>query len=211
MPKKGLKKLSEIILILGGARSGKSTFAEKLAKKIAGKNVTYIATAQALDEEMEQRIAYHKTQRPVDWKTIEEPTDIYQAVQSVDNNQTVLIDCLTLYISNLLLKENPEGNLDLERKKNLEEDIVENINQVLKYTEKKDIDLIIVSNEVGQGLVPSYELGRLFRDISGRVNQYISSKADKVYLTVAGLPLDLKEISKVTEENMDKYIGEMKK
>jgi len=196
-------------LVLGGARSGKSTFAEKLAKKIGGKNVTYIATAQAFDQEMEERIAHHKTQRPVDWETIEEPTDIYQAVQRVDNNQTILIDCLTLYISNLLLKENPEEDFELEKKKNLEEDIVENINQVLKYAEKKEIDLIVVSNEVGQGLVPSYELGRLFRDISGRVNQYISDKADKVYLTVAGLPLDLKEISKATEENMDKYIGEM--
>ena len=196
-------------MVLGGARSGKSTFAEKLAKKIGGKNVTYIATAQAFDQEMEERIAHHKTQRPVDWETIEEPTDIYQAVQRVDNNQTILIDCLTLYISNLLLKENPEEDFELEKKKNLEEDIVENINQVLKYAEKKEIDLIVVSNEVGQGLVPSYELGRLFRDISGRVNQYISSKADKVYLTVAGLPLDLKEISKATEENMDKYIGEM--
>ena len=196
-------------MVLGGARSGKSTFAEKLAKKIGGKNVTYIATAQAFDQEMEERIAHHKTQRPVDWETIEEPTDIYQAVQRVDNNQTILIDCLTLYISNLLLKENPEEDLELEKKKNLEEDIVENINQVLKYAEKKEIDLIVVSNEVGQGLVPSYKLGRLFRDISGRVNQYISDKADKVYLTVAGLPLDLKEISKATEENMDKYIGEM--
>ncbi len=196
-------------MVLGGARSGKSTFAEKLAKKIGGKNVTYIATAQAFDQEMEERIAHHKTQRPVDWETIEEPTDIYQAVQRVDNNQTILIDCLTLYISNLLLKENPEEDFELEKKKNLEEDIVENINQVLKYAEKKEIDLIVVSNEVGQGLVPSYKLGRLFRDISGRVNQYISDKADKVYLTVAGLPLDLKEISKATEENMDKYIGEM--
>ena len=204
-----MNKLSKTILVLGGARSGKSTFAEKLAKKIGGKSVTYIATAEALDQEMEERIAHHKSQRPGDWETIEEPIDIYQAIQGIDNKQTVLIDCLTLYISNLLLKEEPDEELDLEQKKQQEADIVENIKQILKYTEKNNIDLIIVSNEVGQGLVPSYEMGRLFRDISGRANQFIAKKANKVYLTVAGFPLDLNEISKVTEENMAKYLGEI--
>ncbi len=201
--------MSNIILVLGGARSGKSSFAEKIAKEIGGEKVTYIATAEALDEEMEKRIARHKSQRPKNWETIEESTDIYKAIQRLDNNQTVLIDCLTLYISNLLLKENSEGDLDLQQKQKLEEDIIENIDRVFEYAEKKDIDLIIVSNEVGQGLVPSYELGRLFRDISGRANQYISSKADKVYLTIAGFPLDLNELSKVTERNIAKNLGEM--
>lgn len=209
MSEKGLKKLSKIILVLGGARSGKSTFAEKLAKELGGENVTYMATAQALDEEMEERIAHHKSQRPVDWETLEEPTDIYQAIQGIDNRQTVLIDCLTLYISNLLLEENSEGDLSLQQKKKLEEDIIENINQVLKYVKRKDIDLIIVSNEVGQGLVPSYEMGRLFRDISGRANQYISNKSDKVYFTVAGVPLDLNELSKVSGDKITENLGEI--
>lgn len=201
--------MSKVILVLGGARSGKSTFAEKLAKKIGGSNVTYIATAEALDQEMEERIAHHKSQRPMEWETIEAPTDIYQAIRGIENSRTVLIDCLTLYLSNRLLKEKPEGDFDLQRIVKVEEDIIEKIKIILTYAREREIDLIIVSNEVGQGLVPSYELGRVFRDISGRANQYISSKADEVYLTIAGLPLDLNELSKLTEGNIVKDLGEI--
>lgn len=201
--------MSKVILVLGGARSGKSTFAEKLAKKIGGSNVTYIATAEALDQEMEERIAHHKSQRPMEWETIEAPTDIYQAIRGIENSRTVLIDCLTLYLSNRLLKEKPEGDFDLQRIVKVEEDIIDKIKIILTYAREREIDLIIVSNEVGQGLVPSYELGRVFRDISGRANQYISSKADEVYLTIAGLPLDLNELSKLTEGNIVKDLGEI--
>ncbi|MFO7815451.1 MAG: bifunctional adenosylcobinamide kinase/adenosylcobinamide-phosphate guanylyltransferase [Halanaerobiales bacterium] len=201
--------MSKVILVLGGARSGKSTFAEKLAKKIGGSNVTYIATAEALDQEMEERIAHHKSQRPMEWETIEAPTDIYQAIRGIENSRTVLIDCLTLYLSNRLLKEKPEGDFDLQRIVKVEEDIIEKIKIILTYAREREIDLIIVSNEVGQGLVPSYELGRVFRDISGRANQYISSKADEVYLTIAGLPLDLNELNKITEGNIVKDLGEI--
>ncbi len=204
-----LGSLSLLSVIFGFGWIGIRQLVKKQREKFGVSSVTYIATAEALDQEMEERIAHHKSQRPGDWETIEEPIDIYQAIQGIDNKQTVLIDCLTLYISNLLLKEEPDEELDLEQKKQQEADIVENIKQILKYTEKNNIDLIIVSNEVGQGLVPSYEMGRFFRDISGRANQFIAKKANKVYLTVAGFPLDLNEISKVTEENMAKYLGEI--
>lgn len=182
--------MNKIIFILGGARSGKSSFAEELAEKIAGQNVVYLATAQALDEEMEDRIAHHQENRSKEWETIEEPFELSKKIENIKKGKTVLIDCLTLFISNLLLKNDKESNKD-----NIETEIIMEIKEVINKAENKEINLIIVSNEVGQGLVPNSKLGRKFRDITGRANQCIADIADKVYLTFAGYPIDLKEIS----------------
>ncbi|MCF8009057.1 MAG: bifunctional adenosylcobinamide kinase/adenosylcobinamide-phosphate guanylyltransferase [Halanaerobiales bacterium] len=180
--------MSNIILILGGARSGKSTSAEKIAKKISKGDVYYLATAEALDQEMEDRINKHKEQRPKEWITFEEPKYIHKPLKEVKNNSTVLIDCLTLLISNLLLESQ-------DNKDQIEQTILQELKKVIEITKKKNLNLIIVSNEVGLGLVPSYELGRIFRDTAGRINQYITKKADKVFFSISGILVDLKEIS----------------
>ncbi|MCF8002065.1 MAG: bifunctional adenosylcobinamide kinase/adenosylcobinamide-phosphate guanylyltransferase [Halanaerobiales bacterium] len=180
--------MSNIILILGGARSGKSTSAEKIAKKISKGDVYYLATAEALDQEMEDRINKHKEQRPKEWITFEEPKYIHKPLKEVKNNSTVLIDCLTLLISNLLLESQ-------DNKDQIEQTILQEVKKVIEITKKKNLNLIIVSNEVGLGLVPSYELGRIFRDTAGRINQYITKKADKVFFSISGILVDLKEIS----------------
>lgn len=189
--------MSQSFLILGGARSGKSSFAEKIAENLGKKVVVYLATAQALDQEMEERIKHHQNQRPKDWKTVEEPIEVNKVLESIEKGKTVLMDCLTLYISNMILKKeelNDDEN-NLQQKVDIEKEIIEEIKKIITTAQSKDLNLIIVSNEVGQGVVPNNELGRLFRDIAGRANQFTADKVDKVFLTVAGFPLDIKDIS----------------
>jgi len=192
-----VKKLSQSFLILGGARSGKSSFAEKIAENLGETEVVYLATAQALDQEMEDRIKHHQNQRPKDWKTVEEPIEVNKVLESIEKGKTVLMDCLTLYISNMILKteELNDDENNLEQKVNIEKEIIEEIKKIITTAQARDLNLIIVSNEVGQGVVPNNELGRLFRDIAGRANQFTADKVDKVFLTVAGFPLDIKDIS----------------
>lgn len=170
----------KLILVLGGARAGKSTFALRLAKEIAGEgSVTFIATAQALDEEMSQRIARHREERPSHWTTIEEPYHLDEALIKVSNPGVALVDCLTLFTSNWLLRED-------------EHTLNEVSNRFLTNVRSQSQTVIVVSNEVGLGLVPETPLGRSFRDLLGRVNQQFAEAADEVYLLVAGLPLRLK-------------------
>ncbi|HEY0730054.1 MAG TPA: bifunctional adenosylcobinamide kinase/adenosylcobinamide-phosphate guanylyltransferase [Pyrinomonadaceae bacterium] len=170
----------KLILVLGGARAGKSTFALRLAKEIAGEgSVTFIATAQALDEEMSQRIARHREERPSHWTTIEEPYRLDEALIKVSNPGVALVDCLTLFTSNWLLRED-------------EHTLNEVSNRFLTNVRSQSQTVIVVSNEVGLGLVPETPLGRSFRDLLGRVNQQFAEAADEVYLLVAGLPLRLK-------------------
>ena len=170
----------KLILILGGARAGKSTFALHLAKERAGQgSVTFIATAQALDAEMEQRIARHRDERPAHWTTIEEPYHLDEALINASNSDVALVDCLTLFVSNWLLRED-------------EHTLNEVSQRFLATVTSRTQTVIAVSNEVGLGLVPETPLGRTFRDLLGRVNQQFAEAADEVYLLVAGLPLRLK-------------------
>lgn len=171
---------SKLILVLGGARAGKSTFALRLAKQIAGDgSVTFIATAQALDEEMAQRIARHREERPSHWTTIEEPHHLDEALIKAANSDVALVDCLTLFTSNWLLRED-------------EQTLNEVSNRFLANVRSQPQTVIVVSNEVGLGLVPETPLGRHFRDLLGHLNQQFAEAADEVYLLVAGLPLRLK-------------------
>lgn len=170
----------KLILVLGGARAGKSTFALRLAKDYAGEgSVTFIATAQALDAEMEQRIARHREERPKNWTTIEEPYHLDEALVNVSDSGVALVDCLTLFVSNWLLRED-------------EHTLNEVTQRFLANVRSRTQTVIVVSNEVGLGLVPETPLGRTFRDLLGRVNQQFAEAADEVYLLVAGLPLRLK-------------------
>lgn len=183
----------ELILLLGGARSGKSTAAERLAERLAarrarrGGRVLFIATAQALDAEMERRIAAHRAQRPGDWDTLEEPVDLAGAAGPIaDRYDTVVIDCLTLWVSNLLLRH--------EANANAEQIILDAAGRLLALIERSAATWIAVSNEVGLGVVPAWPLGRTYRDALGRVNQLCAARAGRVYLMVAGLALELKEL-----------------
>jgi len=172
--------MGKIILILGGARSGKSIHAVSLAKK--HKKVAFIATCQPLDKEMHERIRLHKEARPKDWKTFEEPKNIEGLLRGIGNEfDCIVIDCLTLLISNLILGGHKEA------------DILRKIGAMLTHLKKKKAKVIMVSNEVGLGLVPANKLGRDFRDVAGKVNQIIAKEADEVFFVVSGIPLKLNE------------------
>jgi len=182
------KRLPKLILITGGVRSGKSTFAQNMAESF-GKKISFIATAQALDKEMEERIAKHRANRPKDWVTREEPHQVAKVISADGQNKDViLIDCLGLLVSNLM-QNYPEKTANSM----LADEIVENIQEIVAEALKCPATVIIVSNEVGLGLVPENTMGRFFRDILGQSNQLIASNADKVYLMVAGIPLLIKE------------------
>ncbi|NLZ54528.1 MAG: bifunctional adenosylcobinamide kinase/adenosylcobinamide-phosphate guanylyltransferase [Thermoanaerobacteraceae bacterium] len=180
--------------ITGGARSGKSRFAEKEALK-TGKNVIYIATAQALDEEMAHRIKLHRQRRPENWTTVEEPRYLSRVLKEIepdkryDGFDIVLIDCLALLVSNWLPLEKVS---DTALWDNLRADLLAEINAMILEMKRMQKDFIIVSNEVGLGLVPEYPLGRLYRDLLGEVNQIVAAAADEVVFMVSGLPMKLK-------------------
>ncbi|WP_454666768.1 bifunctional adenosylcobinamide kinase/adenosylcobinamide-phosphate guanylyltransferase [Acinetobacter calcoaceticus] len=166
-------------LILGGARSGKSRLAEQtaIATQLA---VTYVATAQALDSEMQSRIAHHQNQRPAHWSLVEEPLFLAKTLQKIDRpNQIILVDCLTLWLTNLLLLED----------QNVQEFECEQLIDVLS---KLQSEIILVSNETGLGVVPLGEISRRFVDEAGRLHQTLGQIADKVMLCVAGFPMILK-------------------
>ncbi|MBU1181651.1 MAG: bifunctional adenosylcobinamide kinase/adenosylcobinamide-phosphate guanylyltransferase [Proteobacteria bacterium] len=170
-----------IVLVTGGARSGKSEFALKLAEKLEGK-MLFLATAEAFDEEMEQRIQRHRKQRGNRWNTIEEPIYLGKALRPILGlYNTIVVDCLTLWMSNLLGKY-PDH----------EEKITEVTDDFLSCMLEFKGTIIVVSNEVGMGIVPGNRLARIFRDMAGQLNQKVAQIADEVYLIVSGLPLKLK-------------------
>jgi adenosylcobinamide kinase/adenosylcobinamide-phosphate guanylyltransferase len=164
---------------LGGARSGKSRLAEQTAEK-SDLPVIYIATAQARDEEMCQRIAHHQQQRPAHWQLIEQPIFLADQLSKIDQpNQIILVDCLTLWLSNLLLAE----DISLQQQ----------IEQLIAILPQLQSDIILVSNETGLGVVPMGELSRRFVDEAGRVHQSLGQLAHKVVFCVAGFPMILKD------------------
>lgn len=169
---------AQITLILGGTRSGKSSFAQKLAEQ-SGNQLVYIATAEAFDEEMANRIDRHQQDRGPAWQTVEESRDLAAAIAAHSaHGTTVLIDCLTIWLSNLMLAE---------------ADIAAAQDALGKALTEAPGPIILVSNEVGSGIVPESALGRRFRDESGWMNQTVAAIADSVALITAGLPLWLKQ------------------
>lgn len=186
----------QLILISGPVRSGKSTYAEKLAGQLAGTaSVAYIATAQAFDEEMAVRIQKHQAQRPGHWQTFEAPLDPCQAIEAgyAAGQRIFLLDCLTMLVSNWLYKLNPTPENDqligFDEQAKIEQ-VVQKLGKTILNLE--DATLIVVTNEVGWGLVPDYPLGRLYRDLAGRTNRILAEMAAQVWLIVMGLPLQLK-------------------
>lgn len=170
------------ILITGGVRCGKSAFGEKLAASLDGP-VIYVATAQALDNEMKQRIAGHRRRRPSTWETVEEPLNIPPVLDKHDQPGLVILwDCLTLYLANLFLrKEPPQAG-----------PVLDNVAKCADAVEKSRAHIIIVTNEVGWGIVPENALAREFRDLSGMANQIMARISGEVYLMVCGIPVQIK-------------------
>ncbi len=192
-----------LILILGGARSGKSTFADRLAAS-SSRPVAFIATATAGDDEMRERIARHRASRPHEWHTLEEPLELARAVrQASELADVLLLDCVTLWLGNVFLQEPGQHDKDGEG-----EDEFNTIGRLFDERAMKEIEtllavvkslgpnktLIIVTNEVGLGIVPANTLGRLYRDTLGYINQQLAQAADRVYLMMAGMAVDIKHL-----------------
>ena len=179
------------ILITGGARSGKSRFAQELALR-AGKPVLFVATAQAGDEEMRQRIEEHRRSRPAGWDTLEVTRHVGQGIlPSIGRAQVVIVDCITLLVSNVLAQCADQGGEDIDASL-AEQEVSAEIGGLIDGMNRLDAHFIIVTNEVGTGLVPANKMGRLYRDLLGRANQLLAEEADEVYLMVAGLPVRIK-------------------
>jgi adenosylcobinamide kinase/adenosylcobinamide-phosphate guanylyltransferase len=179
--------LPQLILILGGARSGKSSYAEKLAAEM-GQQVLYIATAEAGDEDMARRIALHRQARPPAWSTLEAARQVSDALATIPYRpEVLLLDCLTLLVTNILLALETQPPADIEAAVQAE------LEAILAQQARLGAPLIIVSNEVGLGLVPPYPLGRVYRDILGRANQFLAARANRVLLMVAGISMIIKD------------------
>ena len=177
----------KLIFLLGGARGGKSHYAEQWAR-VYGKQVLFVATAEASDSDMAARIAAHRAQRPAGWHTLEAPRQVPQRIAACAlPHDTLLLDCLTLLTSNVLL-----GLPKKSSQKEADKATLREIEALLEVYERSDATWLVVSNEVGMGVVPPSRLGVLFRDMLGRANQRVAERADEVLLMVAGLPWKLK-------------------
>lgn len=171
-----MNNTSNLIYITGGARSGKSSFAERKALNLGGHAVTYLATAQAFDDEMQARIERHRHDRPTEWITLEEPLEVVTALKAAQT-PVILLDCLSLWVSNLMLAEFDD------------EQVLARVDQLLSSHPKT---LIVVSNEVGLGIVPDNALARRYRDLLGWANQRVAAAASQAHLIVSGLAVRLK-------------------
>ncbi len=192
----------ELILILGGARSGKSAAAEALAgRRSGGAPVLFVATARPSDDEMRARIARHQGERPAHWHTIEaplHPAEAIRASQATHATPVVLLDCITLLVANHLLDALPDvagDTLPAADEARAQAIIDAAIADLLAAYRATDATMILVSNEVGMGLVPPYPLGRAYRDLLGRVNARLAAQADAVLLLIAGLPIEITQLA----------------
>lgn len=177
---------SKLIVVTGGTRSGKSLFAEEYLTSCSGRKA-YVATAQILDEEMKERVAEHRRRRPKDWQTLEISSGLSAAFPAVlEQADAVLVDCLTLYLSNYLFAHETARDEEILQGA-LQE--MENIVGAVRQTADKTV--IFVTNELGCGIVPMSHISRLYRDVVGKVNQYAAGQADEVYWTVCGIPVEI--------------------
>lgn len=185
--------MSDIILVTGGARSGKSSFAESLCIKQNNKTA-YIATSVAFDDEMKNRVKKHQESRPKDWKTYEIYKDIHSIVEELDkNHDTVIMDCVTLMVNNLMFTYGIEvDEATSEELNELEHYIRDQITKLLEAVKKTNLYFVIVTNEIGMGIVPENKLSRIYGDFVGRSNQLIGSYSDEVYFVVSGIPMKVK-------------------
>lgn len=183
----------KIILVTGGARSGKSNFAEKLC--IDQNNSTaYIATSIPFDDEMKDRVKKHKESRPQNWSTYEIYKDIYSIIKEISNNhETVILDCVTLLVNNLMFTYDMDiDKANQEEINELEKYIKDQVKKLIEEIKKTNLYFVVVTNELGMAVVPANKLSRVYTDIVGRINQQIASESDEVYFVVSGIPMKIK-------------------
>ncbi len=181
--------MGKSILLTGGARSGKSRMAQELAKK-AGGQVLFVATAEAGDDEMASRIQAHRKLRPKDWKTLEVTTHVGSRItKNIGQAKTVIIDCITLLISNVLQQYDEKTDAAV-----VEKAVAAEIKELIDCIKKTSVNFIIVTNEVGLGIIPGDRVSRLYRDLLGKANQTLAQHVDEVYFLVAGIPMAVKNI-----------------
>ncbi len=185
--------MGNIIFITGGARSGKSTFAEKYCRD-NGTDLGYIATAEILDNEMKDRVDKHRDQRGTSWTTYEKSLQIEKyAGEILDAHDYVLLDCITMYISNIMFSRDLDYEaISMDEVNVIEKEIGTSIEDILKNARGAKGNLVIVSNEIGLGIVPDNRLSRIYRDYVGRANQLCASYADEVYLVLSSIPVKIK-------------------
>jgi len=182
-----------LILVTGGARAGKSTLAEQLARQLGGlggdQGVCYLATADPGDDEMRARIAAHQASRPAGWRTIEVPRNLGDTLDALnlETVRVVLLDCLTLLVSNVLLAHPEPAGVD-----DVWPGVEAEINELIRFGAQPAVTSIVVTNEVGLGIVPVHPVARVYRDLLGRANQRLAAAATFVYLVVSGIPLEIK-------------------
>jgi adenosylcobinamide kinase/adenosylcobinamide-phosphate guanylyltransferase len=173
--------VKQIVFVIGGCRSGKSEYALDTAEQMPGDKKIFIATCRPQDDEMKQRIAQHQKQRSQIWTTVEEPVHLHESITRFSRNATViLVDCLTLWVTNIMLESRNEKKIE------------SHVSKLLHSLATADCPVILVSNEVGTGIVPENELARQFRDVIGQVNQAVAAAAEKVIWMVAGIAVTIK-------------------
>lgn len=182
--------MGKLTFILGGARSGKSSYAQKLAEG-SNKPVTFLATAQALDEDMSARIRKHQEDRPSNWITLEVPINISEHLRKNPiKTDVVLLDCITLLVNNLFMEYVKDDSVDeIQALQAMQKEV----DSLLAFIHEGKQNWIVISNEVGLGIVPAYQMGRAYRDILGWANQRLAHEADQVYWMVAGIPVPLEQ------------------
>lgn len=179
--------MTQLTLVLGGARSGKSTYAQAWAEELAGDQVLFVATGEAGDAEMQERITRHRRSRPPGWRTLEAATGVGAALRSTwEGEPAVIIDCLTLLVANALAAHAHPASAAARA------GVLQEVGELLAAVRDLDTHVLIVSNEVGLGLVPPNPLGRAYRDLLGEANQIIARQADTVILMMAGIPMKIK-------------------
>lgn len=185
--------MGKLILVTGGARSGKSSFAENIARGL-GEKILYIATSLPLDDEMKQRIQKHRERRPEWWETLEAYNKFDKLPDSVLKDKAgVILDCITIMVTNIMAEVIEDwDSIDQAKAEETEKTVEKEISGLLETVRASSVPFILVTNEVGMGIVPEYPSARVFRDIAGRVNQRLASAADKVYLCVSGIPVRIK-------------------
>ena len=168
--------MAEIILVTGGARSGKSALAERLAQS-CGNRVIYIATTEPFDDEMQSRIDRHRARRDAGWRTVDAPLELPDILVQTDGDAPRLVDCLTMWLNNLIYHNR---------------DVADEVDRLIEVISEQQADLVMVTNEIGSGLVPQTAEARKFRDLAGELNQMVAQAASQVYLSVSGIPVKIK-------------------
>jgi len=179
------------VMVTGGARSGKSSYAQDYAAR-SGKPVLFAATAEVGDDEMRRRIEAHRKSRPAGWRTLEAPKDVGRRIrEEISDSKLVLIDCMTLLVSNAIGSFLSADGIDIDEQK-AEAAVMQEIDGLIGCLRTIKADFLIVTNEVGLGLVPDNKLGRVYRDLLGKANQMLAQEVDEVYFMISGLPIKVK-------------------